>query len=337
MSKPKKILLAIAGALVALVVVAAVLLKSPPAAYRRTAAMGADPDAVARFDEEVVNQVGNVYLDKSRQTPLDLRLTEDAVNARIVQTLADLETAGKPMPPILRDVRVAFEPGEVIVATRVGSGASAVVVAQAVRLAVGPEGRLLVQPGTTSVGLMPVPVDVVGQARPLIAREVERLQQANDDTWTLWVMLALQQALDGEAIPLGKGKKRIVLDRIEIQRGVLVIEGHQAGRKDKSAAPAATPAAGAPAVIRVGMPVHMAAEILKANGAEEAAPEMEAPTENAKFMVMELPDGREVTLVYDAAQGNTITTLYLCENPEEVKSKRITHEVKEVSLPAPPR
>ena len=93
--------------------------------------MGADPQAAARFDDEVVNKVANVYLDKSRQTPLELHLTEDAVNARLVQSLSDLEAAGKTVPPALHDVRVAFEPGEVVLATRVGSGPTAVVVTQA--------------------------------------------------------------------------------------------------------------------------------------------------------------------------------------------------------------
>ena len=87
------------------------------------------------------------------------------------------------------------------------------------------------------MGLLPVPVDVVGQARPIVDHEVERLQQAGDDTGTLEVMRAIQQALSGEAVPLGKGKKRIVLDRLTVERGYLEIVGHQAGRKEIPAAP----------------------------------------------------------------------------------------------------
>jgi hypothetical protein len=90
------------------------------------------------------------------------------------------------------------------------------------------------------VGLLPVPIDVAGQARPIIARQVERLRESGDDSGMLEVMQSIQQALSGDPVPLGKGKKRIVVDRVTVDRGTLEIVGHQAGR-DMTPAPAMTP------------------------------------------------------------------------------------------------
>jgi hypothetical protein len=234
----KRVILAIVVALLAGLGLVVLLLKMTPDAYRRTVGTGIETKAIDRFNEEVVNRVGNVFLDRSRQTPLQLHLTEDMINARLALALEDLARTGKTVPPVLRDARIAFEPGRIVLATRLGQGATAAIVSQAVRLAIGPDGGLVVQPGGTSVGLLPMPLDIVGATRPLLAAEADRLEQAGDTTGNLEVLRAVVDAIDGKSIPLGNGKKRIVLDRIEIGRGVLEIDGHQAGRVEK---PADTP------------------------------------------------------------------------------------------------
>jgi hypothetical protein len=232
-----KILLTLLGLVVVGAVVAVVLLKTEPGVYTRTFSQGADPKDLSAFDDQVVNQVANVFLDKSRRTPLELHLTEAAVNARLIQTLADVEASGKPLPPAVRDLRVAFEPGQVVLVTRVGSGPTAAVVTQPLNLAVGPEGRLIVKPGDTTVGLVPVPMDVLSRARPVVARQIERLRTAGDDSGMIEILEAVQQALSEEPVPLGKGKKRIVLERLTVDRGTLQVVGHQAGRDMTSVAP----------------------------------------------------------------------------------------------------
>jgi len=77
-----------------------------------------------------------------------------------------------------------------------------------------------------------------------VAAQAERLEAggadpsatlgAGDKTLDVW--RAVLEVLDGKPVPLGKGKKRIVLDAVEIERGVLRITGHRAGK------PANTPA-----------------------------------------------------------------------------------------------
>lgn len=227
----------LAGLLAAAVAVVG-LLKATPAAYRRTAPVGPDPAAVARFNEGVVNKVGNVLLDKSGGTPLDLEITEEMINARMARFLADEAEAGRPVTPVLRDLRVGFEPGTVILATRLGSGATGVVVSQDLLLEPTPEGDLRVRPGATAVGLVPLPGGLMDYARRAVALALARREEADPDDGTLALWRSILDGLDGKPVPLGRGRKAIRLERVEVERGVLRMTGRRAG---PAAPPAATP------------------------------------------------------------------------------------------------
>ena len=234
----RRILIWAVAALVLAVVGAILLLKMVPEVYRRTTAMGADEAATLRFNEEVLNKVGNVYLDRSGRTPLALEFTEEMVNSLLVQELDDEEQAGKALPPALRDMRVGFEPGRLVVATRLGQGFSGVVVSQGFELSATEDGRLLVKAAGTSGGLLPLPGGLMDYVRRAVAAQAARLEVgradpsatlgAGDKTLDVW--RAVLEVLDGKPVPLGKGKKRIILDSVEIERGVLRITGHRAGK-----------------------------------------------------------------------------------------------------------
>ena len=231
----RRLLIGAVVVLVLAVVGAILLLKMTPAVYRRTAAMGADEAATLRFNEEVLNKVGNVYLDRSGRTPLAMEITEEMVNSLLAQALDDEEQTGKALPPALRDMRVGFEPGRLVVATRLGDGLSSVVVSQSLRLSATEDGRLLVQSAGTSGGLLPLPGGLMDYVRRAVAVQAERLEAggadpsttlgAGDKTLDVW--RAVLEVLDGKPVPLGKGKKRIVLDSVEIERGTLRITGHR--------------------------------------------------------------------------------------------------------------
>jgi hypothetical protein len=227
MAKRTQILLLIVGLLVAGVAVVAVLLKSTPAVYSRTAAMGADPAEAERFEAELLNKVLNPMWDRSRQTLLEIELTEEMVNAVIVKEMADQEGRGHPLPAVLKNARIGFEPGRLVLATTVGRGASAVVVSQEFRLSVGPEGTLALEPAGTFVGEMPAPDSLMDAARTKLADEIVRLEGREGQAKLLDVLHVVQEALDGQPVPLGSGKYRVALDRIELARGVLRIEGHR--------------------------------------------------------------------------------------------------------------
>ncbi|MCX5671861.1 MAG: hypothetical protein NTU94_11130 [Planctomycetota bacterium] len=214
-------------AVLATVALVLALLKSTPQVARRTAAMGADPAAAAKFDERVINQIGNVLLDKSGGTRLDLEITEEMVNARIAEMVRDEEQAGKLLPPALRDLRVGFEQDEIVLATRLGSGLTSVTVSQRLRLAIEPDGRLTFDAVGTRAGALPLPGRAMDYARRAVAAERARLEasKADDKTVTLWRFLG--DAIEGRPIPLGEGRKRIRLDGIEIERGILKIRGHR--------------------------------------------------------------------------------------------------------------
>jgi len=234
----RRILIWAVAALVLAVAAAILLLKMTPAVYRRTAAMGADEAAVLRFNEEVLNKVGNVFLDRSGRTPLALEITEEMVNSLLAQALDDEEQAGKALPPALRDLRVGFESSRLVVATRLGQGVRSVVVSQAFELSVAEEGRLLVKAAGTSGGLLPLPGGLMDYVKRAIADQAARQEAAGagpsttlgagDKTLDVW--RAVIEALDGKPVPLGKGKKRIILDSVEIERGVLRVTGHRAGK-----------------------------------------------------------------------------------------------------------
>jgi hypothetical protein len=254
MSRPKKILLAALGVLVAGVVALVVALKVPPDAYRRTVVLGSDLAEAERFDEEVVNKVLNMMGDKSRRTVLDVTVTEAMINARIGQALAEMEEGGRPLPPVVRDARIAFEPGRVVLATRVGHGATAVVVSQELHLAVGPDGMLVTEVEGLSAGVLPIPGvlpmpgGLMDQARAILAHEVARLEEKGDGGDNAEILRAFKDALDGRPVPLGKGSKQVVLDRIEIDRGVMHIVGHRspAAEKPSKKPPAAAEPEAAP-------------------------------------------------------------------------------------------
>ena len=217
---------AAAGLLAAAVIILA-LLKATPGVYRRTAPIGPDPAAVARFNDHVVNQVGNVLLDKSGGTPLDLEITEEMINARVARFLADEVQAGRPVPPVLKDLRVGFEPGSVVVATRVGRGAAGTIVSQYLHLEPAPEGRLIVRPVGTGVGMVPLPGGVLDYARRAVALAIDLRQAEGDDEEALGLWRAILDGLDGKPVPLGKGRRSIQLESIQVERGVLKIQGRR--------------------------------------------------------------------------------------------------------------
>ncbi|MCX5649554.1 MAG: hypothetical protein NTX40_10760, partial [Planctomycetota bacterium] len=70
------------------------LVLATPGFYARTEPIGADHPAKVLFNERVVNGVGNVLLDKSGRTPLDLVITEEMINARLAKFLEETRTRG---------------------------------------------------------------------------------------------------------------------------------------------------------------------------------------------------------------------------------------------------
>ena len=225
---PRRLVGAAIAAVVVAAIVAVALLKSTPDVYRRTENLGADEAAIARFNEEVVNKVGNVLLDKSGGTLLELEITEEMANGRLARLIEDQEGAGRRVPQVLRDARIGFEPGRMVLATRLGSGASSVVVCQDLRLVVEPDGQLRVEPAGLAAGILPLPGGVMGEVRRAVAGHLERLIAAKADKDTADVWRTGLDALEGKPIPVGKGKNRILLDRIEVDRGVIKVQGHRA-------------------------------------------------------------------------------------------------------------
>lgn len=246
--RKKRLLRATAAAAILAVALAALLVKATPDVYERTAPMGPDPEAFRAFNRRVVNHVGNVLLDESGGTRLDLAVTEAMVNARVGVFLAEERKAGRPVPEVLGRLRVGFEPGAVVLATRLGEGWSEVVLAQWLHLSADSKGRLVAEPAGTRAGSLPLPGGLLGALRASVAEvlistpnthrtrpsddetDADEDEDAADEADRLRLVDAVLAALDGEPVPLGKGKRRIILESVEVDRGVLRMQGRRAGK-----------------------------------------------------------------------------------------------------------
>jgi len=216
---------------------AAVLVTSPPGVYERTAPLGPDRAALRAFNRRVINHVANVLLDESGGTGLDLAVTEAMVNARLALFLEEERRAGRPVPAVLEHLRVGFEPGAVVLATRLGRGWSAVVAAQWLRLSADEQGRLQAEPAGTRLGGLPLPGGVLGTLRAAVARVLAREEasaapapaegEKAEGKRRLRVVDAILDALDGRPVPLGKGDHRIVLESVHVERGTLRMLGRR--------------------------------------------------------------------------------------------------------------
>jgi hypothetical protein len=65
-------------------------------------------------------------------------------------------------------------------------------------------------------------------ARRAVAAEAARLEAAGADEKTIALWRFLGDGLEGRPLPLGDGRRRIEVDSIDVDRGVLKVRGHRA-------------------------------------------------------------------------------------------------------------
>ncbi|HUX15664.1 MAG TPA: hypothetical protein VMW52_04275 [Phycisphaerae bacterium] len=206
------------------------LVLATPAFYARTEPIGADHPAKDLFNERVVNGVANVLLDKSGRTPLDLAITEEMVNARLAKLLEETRARGESLPPVLEALRIGFEPGRLIVATRVGVGAGSLVLSQHLIVAPTPDGRLRVETAGVQAGYLPLPSRLANHLVRALEEHVDRLEAERPDDPTLALWRGVLEALEGKPVALAGKKLGIALDAVQIDRGVLRARGHRIER-----------------------------------------------------------------------------------------------------------
>ena len=206
------------------------LVLATPAFYARTEPIGADHPAKDLFNERVVNGVANVLLDKSGRTPLDLAITEEMVNARLAKLLEETRARGESLPPVLEALRIGFEPGRLIVATRVGVGAGSLVLSQHLIVAPTPDGRLRVETAGVQAGYLPLPSRLANHLVRALEEHVDRLEAERPDDPTLALWRGVLEALEGKPVALAGKKLVIALDAVQIDRGVLRARGHRIER-----------------------------------------------------------------------------------------------------------
>ncbi|MCX5682755.1 MAG: hypothetical protein NT049_03620 [Planctomycetota bacterium] len=242
------ILLGLLAAILLVGAVGTVLVKWTPDFYSRTA--GVVPTAAnrARFDAEIINKIGNVLLDKSGKTDLDLTVTEEMVNIGVAGFVEDQQKAGKSVSAAIQALRVSFEPDTIIVASIVGNGATSVVAAQHLGVEVQKDGTLLVSPSGASAGVLPVPDTLVAEARQTLAsRLAGKKKKPEEEEGALDLTQCSMDALEGKPVTLGSGRRYIAVDKVQIEKGLLRIWGHLAekpkgGEKPPAAATDKPPA-----------------------------------------------------------------------------------------------
>jgi hypothetical protein len=206
------------------------LVLATPGFYARTERIGADHPAKDLFNERVVNGVGNVLLDKSGGTPLDLVITEEMVNARLAKFLEETRARGETLPPALEAMRIGFEPGRLIVATRVGEGLGSLVLSQHLVVAPTPDGRLQVEMAGVQAGYLPLPSRLADHLIRALRLYVDRLEADRPDDPTLALWRGVLEVLEGKPVALAGKKLGIALDAVHIDRGVLRAQGHRIER-----------------------------------------------------------------------------------------------------------
>ncbi|MCX5648704.1 MAG: Sua5/YciO/YrdC/YwlC family protein [Planctomycetota bacterium] len=140
-------------------------------------------------------------------------------------------TPGAPgLPPALEALRIAFEPGRLVVATRVGGGVGSLVLSQHLVVVPTPDGRLRVETAGVQAGYLPLPSRLANHLVRALKEHVDRLEAARPDDPTLAVWRGVVQALEGEPVSLAGKKLGIALDAVQIERGVLRARGHRVER-----------------------------------------------------------------------------------------------------------
>ena len=229
----KRVAAAVGAALLVMFLLVAGLVAVTPDFYARTEGVGPDDPAKDLFNERVVNGVGNVLLDKSGRTPLDVTITEEMVNARLAAFLEETRARGPGaprLPPALERLRVAFEPGRVILATRVGEGLASLVLSEHLHLEATADGRLRVETVGVRVGYLPLPSRLADRLTEVLRRHVQQAEAEGADAGALEVWHGVLRALEGEPVTLAGKKLGIALDAVETDRGALRVRGRRIER-----------------------------------------------------------------------------------------------------------
>jgi hypothetical protein len=218
-------------------VAALAMIKARPHTFRRTALLPRDGKAAARFTEEVLNPIGNVMADESGRTPLDLALTEESVNAYKPVLLRLLRDAGGSVPPVVERLRVAFEPGHVVLAAPLGEGWGEVIVTVRLTLAADDEGRLLARVVGVRAGLLPAPPSQADHLTEVLRGLADDVPAGEGEEPKAQFLRKLRRSLEGKPVRLTVRHEDktygVRLERIEIERGRLHVVGRRIERREE--------------------------------------------------------------------------------------------------------
>ncbi|NIA22427.1 MAG: hypothetical protein GWP05_10790 [Anaerolineaceae bacterium] len=195
-------------------------------------------DEAAKFIAAAA-KVNNCLQDTSGGTPLDMTLTDAAINARI-RSLPASQLAR--LPAWLSNPQVVFRGGQVVLMGDIDYQGSRTVASFRLDVGVTDQGDLELEMAGTRAGRMPLP-DMVGQVaidhldRKIAALEpkiktADNKKRAQRMELELLALTGMRGLLKGEPVTLQTRRHRLKLETVQIDDGRIRIVGRRVEKPD---------------------------------------------------------------------------------------------------------
>ncbi len=218
-----------------------VLSKAEPPGYTRASDFTPQQisEEAAKFNAAAA-KVHNCITDSSGGTPLDITLTDTAINAQIrSRQPAQLDQ----LPHWLDNPQVVFRDGKIVLMGDLDYKGSRTVASFHLDVGVTDQGDLKLEMAGTRAGLMPLP-DMVGEAtighldRKIAAlgskiKTVDNEKKAQRMELELMALTGMRGLLKGEPVTLETRRHRLKLETVQIDDGRIRIVGRRVEKPNK--------------------------------------------------------------------------------------------------------
>ncbi|NLX60881.1 MAG: YpmS family protein [Phycisphaerae bacterium] len=210
------------------------LATSEPAGYTRPDDFTAQQlsDEAAKFNAAAA-RIHNTITDASGGTPLDITLTDAAINGYIRSLPPDQL---RQLPSAFDNPQVVFRDGEVVLMGDVYVKGRKAVASMHLAAEVTEDGDLRLEMRTTKAGRLPLPDMISNDTVAHLDRKIEDMQSrgeaaGGDDRRAqvadakLMALMSLRGLLKGEPVTLETRRQRLKLDALEILDGRIHVVG----------------------------------------------------------------------------------------------------------------
>jgi hypothetical protein len=217
------------------VMIAWVLATSEPAGYTRPEDFTPQQlsDEAAKFNAAAA-RIHNTITDTSGGTPLDITLTDAAINGYIRSLPPDQL---RQLPSALDNPQVVFRDGEIVLMGDVYVKGRKAVASMHLAAEVTEEGDLRLTMRTTKAGRLPLPDMISNDTIAHLDRKIAQMQSSGNAAAggdarraqvadaKLMALMSLRGLLKGEPVTLETRRQRLKLDALEILDGRIHVVG----------------------------------------------------------------------------------------------------------------